>query len=68
MAKTALSIAIAALCLAGCALTPTQERALIIGASVLVVGAAAAHQADRGDPPHPNVQTPSVNCTTASCY
>lgn len=42
----ALMAAIISMCLPSCAMTPTQKKAVIIGASIIIVGAIIANQSN----------------------
>lgn len=57
-----------ALFLTGCSLTPTQQKWVGIGASVVITGVLIAHRTDEGKPlamPERGIDPPS--CTTTSC-
>lgn len=59
---TGLTIAMLAMASA-CSLTPTQQRWTTVAATVLIVGAVAAHQADHGGPASVTAVTdPSLPC------
>jgi hypothetical protein len=57
-------IALSALALAGCEMTPTQKRWTLVATSVLVVGAIAAHDSENGKPPE---TTANLECTGVQC-
>lgn len=66
--KTTAVLCSVVLSLAGCALTPTQQKWAGIAAGVLVVGAIAAHDADSGKDLHEErVPTPNVVCSGENC-
>lgn len=56
-------VAVGSMALAGCGLTPTQQKIAGIATGLLIVGAIAAHSQDSGKPQLPNVPTPRVDCS-----
>lgn len=56
-------VAVGSLALAGCGLTPTQQKIAGIATGLLIVGAVIAHEQDSGKPQLPTVPTPSVDCS-----
>lgn len=58
-----LTVMVAALSLsAACGLTPTQQKWAGVAASVLIVGAIAAHEQDNGGAPAAVFAPPTVPC------
>lgn len=50
--KRLVFVILATALLCGCSLTPTQKKWAGVGASVLIVGAIAAHKANNGEHPY----------------
>ena len=64
MKRTSIALVVLLIALNGCALTPTQKKALKITGGVLVVGAIAVHEIDHDSQRRRDITTPTNPCQT----